>query len=78
VKQVTHAVAAELEGKDMTRLGNFALGVVVAGLLVGPTAWADAHQKAPAALSVLLPAPAPSLHISNVLTAVRSVLFSTP
>ena len=62
----------------MTKIGNLALGIVVAGLLVGPTAWADAHQKAPVGLLVSAVPSVPSLHISNVVAAVRSALFSTP
>lgn len=62
----------------MTRLRNFAIGFAVASVLVGPTAWADAHQKAPSPLAMLVserPA-VPSLHISNVVAAVRTALFS--
>lgn len=80
MKQVTQTGGSPpVEGKAVTRLRNFAIGFAVASVLVGPTAWADVHQKAPSPLALLVSAPqqAPSLHISNVVAAVRTALFST-
>jgi hypothetical protein len=62
----------------MTRLGHFALGAVVAAMLTGPTAWAEAKQVARhGAASVAQTIDAPAPHIRAALVAVRSALLPT-
>jgi hypothetical protein len=66
--------AALGEAKSMTRLTHFALGAVVAAMLTGPAAWADAQKavqtNAPA--FGIYTSAAPSL--PSVTGAVRAVL----
>jgi hypothetical protein len=62
----------------MTRLGHFALGAVVAAMLTGPTAWAEARQMAHRGADMALTIDAPAPHIRAALVAVRSVFVQTP
>lgn len=63
----------------MTRLAHFAIGAVVATMLVGPAAWADVRQGVAhtgAALTEPVSSPAPDIRAA--VSLVRSVFASVP
>jgi hypothetical protein len=62
----------------MTTLKDFMLGTLLAALLIGPMAWAEAGQMVRTGLSVAAAEFGHGAHPNPVSTTVRSVLAHTP